>query len=62
MLRKILGKKSKNDTQEIVNPHISEKIAKMNISDMRLYVKNKITDFEVSMDGINEVLKGLQIP
>ena len=63
MLRKILGKKSKNDTQEeIVNAQIVEKIAKMNLSDMRLYVNNKITDFEVSIDGINEVLKRLTNP
>lgn len=60
MLRKILGKKSKDDTQkEIVNPEIAEKVAKMNLSDMRLYVNNKIAGFGVNADGINEILKRL---
>ena len=60
MLRKILGKKSKHDTQvEIVNPQIVEKISKMNLSDMRIYVKNGFKDFEVCIDGLNEVMKRL---
>lgn len=63
MLRKILGKKSKNGTQEeVVNPQIVEKIAKMNLSDMRIYVNNGLKDFEICIDGLNEVMKKLTTP
>ncbi|MFT7859738.1 MAG: hypothetical protein ABXS93_02255 [Sulfurimonas sp.] len=39
MLRKILGRRSKNTEGESVDPKVVEKIAKMNLNDMRSYVK-----------------------
>ncbi|SFV66589.1 hypothetical protein MNB_SM-6-1044 [hydrothermal vent metagenome] len=36
-----------------------EKISKMNLTEMRSYIKNKIKDFQVSEDGLNEVMRRL---
>ncbi len=55
MFGKILGKKeAKKD-----NSALEEKISKMNLTDMRAYVKGNIKDFEVSSDGLHAVMKKL---
>ncbi|QOP40214.1 hypothetical protein [Sulfurimonas marina] len=63
MFGKILGNKS-NDIEEgtEIDPNIVERVSKMNLSDMRLYVNNKITGFEISVEGLHEVLKRLINP
>jgi len=38
---------------------LTEKISKMNLSDMRIYVNNKLKNFEVSEDGLSEVMNRL---
>jgi len=53
MLSKLLGKKKDTVVSESV---ISEKISKMNLTEMRSYVKEKIIDFEVSEEGLQEVI------
>ncbi|WP_304545208.1 hypothetical protein [Sulfurimonas microaerophilic] len=63
MFGKILGNKSDNkEEQTEVDSNIVERVSKMNLSDMRLYVNNKITGFEISVEGLHEVLKRLIEP
>ena len=57
MFGKILGKKE--ETQEDKSTRLKERISKMNLSDMRIYVNNKLTDFEICEEGLNEVIKRL---
>lgn len=56
MFDNILGKKKNegNDTSGLV-----ERISKMNLSDMKVYLSNKLTDLPVSAEGIVEVLNRL---
>jgi Ni,Fe-hydrogenase III component G len=59
MLGNILGRK-KGDTQEdSADKELAQKISKMNLTEMRSYIKNKIKDFEVSEDGLCEVMRCL---
>lgn len=60
MFSKIINKiKSKNDDTDKKKLELIEKIASMNLTDMRSYVKNKIQGFEVTTEGLQEVLKKL---
>jgi len=61
MLSKLLGKKqSQEESQEDAQHQlVVQKISKMNLTDMRNYVKNKILDFEPTQDGLEEILKKL---
>ena len=61
MLSKLLGKKqSKEESKEDAQHElIVQKVSKMNLTDMRNYVKNKVLDFEPTQDGLEEVLKKL---
>lgn len=54
MLKKIFGKKQEEES----NP-LKERISSMNLSDLTLYVKGKINDFEFSEEGLVEVLNRL---
>ncbi|WP_455757228.1 hypothetical protein [Sulfurimonas sp.] len=57
MFGKIL-KKNKEETQEDASiKELKEKISRMNLSDMRLYVNNKLKDFQVCEKGLKEVMK-----
>lgn len=53
MFSNLLGKKNKKDTTQ---DHIEEKVAKMNITEMRTFVNNKN---EITELGLVEVLKRL---
>ncbi|MBA1433292.1 MAG: hypothetical protein FAF04_06835 [Epsilonproteobacteria bacterium] len=57
MFKSILGSKKEDTSQE--NAVLVEKISKMNLTEMRSYIKNKIQDFQVSEDGLNEVMRRL---
>ena len=57
MLRKIFGKKN-SQQEESFDPELVEKISKMNLTDMRLYVKSE----EVDIDGLFLILKRLIDP
>jgi len=56
MFKKLLGKKKDDstDTSEIEN-----KISKMNLSEMRTYLKNHIADFESCEEGVVGVMNRL---
>ncbi|MCD6172587.1 MAG: hypothetical protein J7J96_02225 [Sulfurimonas sp.] len=59
MFGKILGKNKKETDEDQEHFKIVEKVSKMNLSDMRIYVNNKLTDFEICEDGLNEVMRKL---
>ncbi|MCD4667611.1 MAG: hypothetical protein K8R44_03310 [Sulfurimonas sp.] len=59
MFGKILGKNKKEANENQEHSKIVEKISKMNISDMRVYVNNKLISFEICEDGLNEVMRKL---
>ncbi len=63
MFSKILGKKenTKSDGSD-ANSELVQKIATMNLTEMRSYINNKIPDLEVNEEGIIEVLKKLVYP
>lgn len=56
MLTKMFGKKNQD---EQTDSHVIEKISKMNLTEMRSYVKNRIKDLKVTVEGINEIMKKL---
>ena len=61
MFGNILGKKKDNiETNE--NTDIALKISKMNLTEMRSYVNNKLGDFETTQAGLIEVMKKLTTP
>jgi len=60
MLKSILGRKKDEKIEESAeHTALVEKISKMNLTEMRSYIKNNIKDFEVSEDGLCEVLHRL---
>jgi len=53
MFKGILGKKREDSSEEsAVDAALVEKISKMNLTEMRSYIKNNIKDFEVSEEII----------
>jgi hypothetical protein len=57
MFSKILGKKAKGNTPEDAeHAAIVAKISKMNLTDMRSYVKNKMKEFPLTEDGLIEIM------
>jgi len=57
MFSNLLGKLSSDETNEDLI--LEEKIAKMDLSEMRLYVNDKLTDFKVTEFGLHEIIKKL---
>ena len=57
MFSKLLGKKNSVENKEL--SLLEEKIAKMDLAEMRLYVNGKLESFKVSEFGLNEVVKKL---
>lgn len=59
MFDKILGK-SKLESQEDQSKRIIiDKISNMNLSDMRVYVNDRLQGFEICEDGLSEVVRKL---
>ena len=58
MLGKFLGKKKESQI-DTKNRELKDKISKMKLSDMRIYVKNNLKDFEVTEEGLSEVVRRL---
>ncbi|WP_373071875.1 hypothetical protein [Sulfurimonas sp.] len=56
---KILG--NKNTNKDSKNEKLLEKIEKMDLNDMRLYVNGKFSEFEVSEYGLSEILKKITL-
>jgi len=55
MLNKLLGKNKKDSNDS----EITQKVSKMDLNDMRIYVNNKLTDFKICEDGLVEVMRRL---
>jgi len=58
MFGKILGKK-KSETKSDDNSALIEKISKMNLTEMRAYVKENLDEFKVTTYGLNRIMKRL---
>ncbi len=60
MFGNILGKK-KNEisSQDEAHSQIIQRISKMNLTDMRAYINNRMGDIEVNEDGLIEILRKL---
>ena len=58
MFGNILGKK-KDNTNVDENANIALKVSKMNLTEMRSYVNNKLNNFEITQEGLIEVMKKL---
>ncbi len=54
MFSKLLGKK---DSKNIDNKVLADRIEAMNLTELRSYINNKIADFKIDEDGLNEVMK-----
>ncbi len=60
MFGNILGKKkSEKSAESVEHTELIEKISKMNLTDMRAYINNKVLNLEVDEDGLVEVLRRL---
>jgi hypothetical protein len=60
MFGTILGRKKEDISEEDrAHAELLSKISKMNLTEMRSYIKNNIQDFEVSEDGLLIVLQKL---
>ena len=60
MFKGILGRKKEEISEENTeHTALVEKISKMNLTEMRSYIKNKIQDLDVSEDGLNVVMRRL---
>ncbi len=60
MFGSFLGKK-KDTPRDKNSSDITLKVSKMNLTEMRSYVNNKIIDFEISEDGLIAVMKKLTV-
>jgi len=60
MFSKILGG-VKNPIKDTKKEKLYEKITKMDLADMRLYVNGKLNEYEVSEFGLLEILKKLTL-
>lgn len=52
-------KNDKASKEEQENSELAEKISKMNLTEMKSYVRGKIPDFRLSKEGLKEVMKRL---
>jgi hypothetical protein len=57
---KILGKvKGSVNDEDKEHQELVDKISKMNLTDMRTYVNNKVPDFSICENGLNEIMHKL---
>jgi len=59
MFGKILGKKENTSVTNKIDKEIVDKISKMNLTEMRDYLKNKIMGFESCEEGVSSVMSRL---
>jgi len=59
MISKIFGRNKKEPEQNSELAAIESKIAKMNLSEMTIFVKEKLEDFQVCEEGLVAVMKRL---
>ena len=55
-------KKDKMSAHEHAHSELVDKVSKMNLTEMRTYVNNKLSDYEITEDGLHEVMKKLITP
>ena len=59
----ILGKKkAQKSVDEHSHSELANKVSKMNLTEMRTYVNNKLADNEITEDDLHEVMKKLITP
>ncbi len=59
MFGKLLGKTEEESNTDTQHREIVNKISRMNLSDMRIYVNNRLKDYEITEDGLSEVMRKL---
>jgi len=59
MFKKFLGKKSSESKENSEEKEINEKISKMNLTEMKSYINNRIDGFPITSYGLNAVLQKL---
>jgi hypothetical protein len=59
MFSKILGKIKNNSDDNQENRELVDRISKMNLTEMRAYINNRIPDFPVDEKGLIEILNKL---
>jgi len=58
MFGKILGKKKDEvSVEDKMHSEIIQRVSKMNLTDMRAYINNRMGNFEVNEDGLIEILR-----
>jgi hypothetical protein len=60
MFSKIIGN-IKSSKEELIKEKLLEKISKMDLADMRIYVNGKFTEYKVSEYGLLQILKKINI-
>ncbi|WP_415397117.1 hypothetical protein [Sulfurimonas sp. CS5] len=59
MFSKILGKMNNSISDNQENRELIDRVSKMNLTDMRTYINNRIADYPVDEEGLIEVLHKL---
>ncbi len=59
MFKKILGRKSSGKEDDKNHSDLVQKIAKMDLTEKKAYVNNKISNMPITRDGLAEVLNSL---
>ncbi|NOR57656.1 MAG: hypothetical protein GQ474_03950 [Sulfurimonas sp.] len=59
MFSKMLGKMKSSSSDNQENRELIDRISKMNLTDMRAYINNRVPDFPVDEEGLSEVLHKL---
>ncbi len=60
MFGKLLGKiKGESGDEGHENSELIAKISKMNLTDMKAYINNRVPDFQIDEDGLSEVMRKL---
>jgi len=56
MLKNILGRNKNDSKADKAHDELIEKISNMNLTDMRAYVRDKLSNLPITEDGLNEVM------
>ena len=59
MFSKMLGKMKSSSSDNQEKKELIDRISKMNLTDMRAYINNRVPDFPVDEEGLSEVLHKL---
>ena len=59
MFKKFLGKKSSESEENSEEKELNDKISKMNLTEMKSYINNRIEGFALTSYGLNAILQKL---